>query len=104
MTINSSSMSRSWLAWASKSTPASSGEGHLVVSAFTGYVVGQKDVDPLRGGPTVYAGDDFGFRAEGRIGDVGTEGRGWVTGKFVVKIEGRWVEARRGGGAMPVKK
>jgi hypothetical protein len=75
----------------------------LVMAAFTGYVFGQKDVRPLAGGSRVYAGDDFGFRAEGRVGDVSTEGRGWVTGKFVVKIEGRWVEARLGGGAMPIK-
>src|SRR5919106_4313774 len=60
----------------------------LVMAAFTGYVFGQKDVRPLAGGARVYAGDDFGFHAEGRVGDVSTEGRGWVTGKFVVKIEG----------------
>lgn len=76
----------------------------FVVTAFAGYVFGQKDVRPLPGGTTVFSGDDFGFQAEGRIGDITSAGRGWVTGKFVVKVEGRWVEARMGGGVMPVGK
>jgi len=76
----------------------------VVLAGFTGYVFGQRDVRPFPGGPTVYAGEDFGFRAEGQIGDTTTPGRGWITGAFVVKIEGRWVEARLGGAAMPVER
>ncbi len=76
----------------------------FMFAALTGYVVGQKDVRPLPGGPTVFSGDDFGFQAEGRIGDITAAGRGWVTGRFVVKVDGRWVEARMGGGVMPVGK
>ena len=68
----------------------------LVLSAFAGYAFGQKDIGPLPGGPSVYAGDDFGFRAHGVVGEP-ESGSGWVTGQFVVKLQGRWVEARMGG-------
>jgi len=47
----------------------------------------------------VLSGDDFGFRAHGHVGNPAEPGRGWVTGTFVVKIDGRWVEARMGGAA-----
>ncbi len=75
----------------------------LVLAVFTGYVVGQKDVQALPGGATVFSGDNFGFQADGRIGDTTRPGHGWVTGKFVVKVDGRWVEARMGAGVMPVR-
>ena len=68
----------------------------LVGSALSGYAFGQKDVRPLPGAPTVYMGDDFGFRAHGLVGQP-ESGSGWVPGQFVVKVQGRWVEARMGG-------
>ena len=37
--------------------------------------------------PVVISGADFGFRAEGWQGDA-------RTGTFVVRIDGRWIEAR----------
>ena len=75
----------------------------VLVGMFSGYVYGQKDVRPFAGAPTVFAGDDFGFRAQGQVGDP-ANGRGWVTGSFVVKVGGHWVEARLGGGPSPAVK
>ena len=77
----------------------------FLAAVFSAYAVGQKgDVLRLPGGPTVYAGDSFGFRAEGRVGDPTKPGHGWITGTFVVKVEGRWVEARMGPGPHPAGK
>ena len=59
----------------------------LIRSVFVGCVLGQRDVRSVSGAP--YSGDDFGFRAEGQAGNPAEPGRGWVTGKFVVMIDGR---------------
>jgi len=74
----------------------------FVFAVFTGYAIGQKDMKPLQGGP-VFSGGDFGFQADEPLGDVMKPGRRSVTGKFVVNVNGRWVEARPGTGVVPVR-
>ena len=74
----------------------------FVLAAFTGYAFGQKDVQPLPGGP-VLSGGDLGFQVDAPLGDVTQPGRRAVTGKFVVKVNGRWVEARPSVGLVPAK-
>jgi hypothetical protein len=74
----------------------------FVFALFTGYAFGQKDTKPALG-PHVFTGDDFGFQVDAYPGRMPTGDRGWVTGKFVVKIDGRWVEARLGGGVVPIR-
>jgi hypothetical protein len=44
--------------------------------------------------PTVVAGPDFGFRVEG-------DQRGTPVGKLVVRIDGKWIEARIASGSGP---
>ena len=83
------------------------GKRLLLVAAFvcavsTGYAIGQRDVKPLHGGP-VFSGGDFGFQADEPLGDIMKPGRRSVTGKFVVNVNGQWVEARTGYGVVPVK-
>jgi len=41
----------------------------------------------------VLSGSDFGFRIEGRRGDV-------QVGKLVVRVDGKWVDALLGGGGL----
>jgi hypothetical protein len=76
----------------------------FVVAVFTGYVVGQTDAKKVPGGPQVLAGENIGFIVDARPGERPYTGRGWVTGKFVVKIDGQWVEARLGAGVTPIGK
>jgi hypothetical protein len=46
--------------------------------------------------PTVIAGNDLGFRVESTKDDI-------AVGKFVVRINGRWIDAQVGsGGVIPV--
>lgn len=74
----------------------------FVFAVFTGYAIGQKDVRPLSGGP-VFSGSDFGFQADEPLAELTNPGRRSVTGKFVVNVNGRWVEARPGSGVVPVR-
>jgi len=74
----------------------------FVFALFTGYAIGQKDVKPLTGGP-VFSGSDFGFQADEPLAVLTNSGRRSVTGKFVVNVNGRWVEARPGSGVVPVR-
>ena len=74
----------------------------FVFALFTGYAIGQKGVKPLHGGP-VFSGSDFGFQADEPLGDIMKPGRRVVTGKFVVNVDGRWVEARPGSGVVPAR-
>jgi hypothetical protein len=74
----------------------------FVFALFTGYVFGQKDPKMPPIGPHVFTGDDFGFQVDVIPGRTAPE-RGWVTGRFVVKVDGRWVEARLGGGVVPIR-
>ncbi len=68
----------------------------FVFALFGAYVLGQttKLPDP----PNVFAGEDLAFQIDGLPGKLPDTTRGWVTGKLLVKINGRWVEARVGGG------
>jgi hypothetical protein len=75
----------------------------FVVGVFTGYGVGQTDLKKVPG-PQVLAGENIGFIVDARPGERPFTGRGWVTGKFVVKIDGQWVEARLGSGVTPIGK
>ena len=75
----------------------------FVFALFTGYAIGQKDVKPLIPGGAVFSGGDFGFQADEPLGDIMNPGRRVVTGKFVVNVNGRWVEARPGSGVVPVR-
>ena len=74
----------------------------FVFAVFIGYALGQKDVKPLPGGP-VFSGGDLGFQADEPLGDIMTPGRRSVTGRFVVNVNGRWVEARPGTGVVPAR-
>jgi hypothetical protein len=75
----------------------------FVFALFTGYAIGQKKgVKPLPGGP-VFSGSDFGFQADEPLGELTNSGRRSVTGKFVVNVNGRWVEARPGSGVVPIR-
>jgi hypothetical protein len=75
----------------------------FVFAVLTGYVVGQKSVKPLPGGP-IFSGGDLGFQADSPLGELSIPGRDVVTGKFVVK-DGQWVEARPNArvGVVPVR-
>ena len=75
----------------------------VMLAGSVGYVAGQSAAVYPGEAPVVYAGENFGFRADGHVGDPSREGKGWVAGTFVVKIDGRWVEARLGAKTMPVK-
>ena len=75
----------------------------ILLAGFGGYVAGQaRTVRPLPGGPTVYSGENFGFRAVGEEGDPTTTGKGWITGTFVIKVNGRWLEVRPGAAVVPI--
>jgi hypothetical protein len=74
----------------------------FVFAVFTGYALGQKAVKPLPGGH-VFSGGDLGFHADEPLADVMTPGRRSVTGKFVVNVNGQWLEARPGMGVVPVR-
>lgn len=75
----------------------------LVLTGLAGYVAGQvRSAVPLADGPVVYSGENFGFRATGKVGDPAGEGPGWMTGSFVIQVDGQWVEARLGTGVMPI--
>jgi hypothetical protein len=75
----------------------------FVFAVFTGYVFGQKDPKMPPIGPHIFTGDDFGFQVDLLPGRNPAPDRGWVTGRFVVKIDGQWVEARLGGGVVPIR-
>ena len=72
----------------------------FVLTALTGYAIGQSDVRPLPGG-RVFSGGDLGFQADEPLADIVKDGR--ITGKFVVNVNGRWVEARLRSGIVPAK-
>jgi hypothetical protein len=74
----------------------------FVLAVLTGYAIGQSDVKPLPGGP-VFSGGDFGFQADEPLPDIMKNGRSSITGKFVVNVNGRWVEARLRSGIVPVR-
>ena len=68
----------------------------LVLAGFSGYALGQQSAVPVPGnsaGP-VFAGGDLGFQADVPLRDIVESGRNSVSGKFVVKVNGRWVEVR----------
>lgn len=54
-------------------------------------------------GPYVFTGSDFGFQVDAYPGRMPAPERGWVTGRFVVKVNGQWVEARLSGGVVPIR-
>lgn len=74
----------------------------FVFAVFAGFALGQKQLPPISGGP-VFSGNDFGFQADEPLGDIMKPGRRLVTGRFVVNVNGRWVEARPSTGVVPVK-
>jgi hypothetical protein len=75
----------------------------FVLAVLTGYAIGQSDVKPLPGGP-VFSGGDLGFQADEPLAEIMMKnGRSSITGKFVVNVNGRWVEARLRSGIVPVK-
>jgi hypothetical protein len=74
----------------------------FVLGVFVAFALGQSTQKPLSAGP-VFSGEDFGFQADEPLGAVMQRGRSSVTGRFVVKVDGRWVEARLRVGVMPVK-
>ena len=74
----------------------------FVLAVLAGFAIGQTNVKPLPGGP-VFSGDDFGFQADEPLRDIMKSGRRSVSGKFVVNVNGRWVEARPSVGVVPAK-
>ena len=77
----------------------------LVLAAFSGYALGQQSAVPAPGNPAgpVFAGGDLGFQADVPLSDIVQSGRNSVTGKFVVKVNGRWVEVRSSVGVVPLR-
>ncbi len=78
----------------------------VVVAVFTAYLAGQQkpvpeDLVALLKGGLVLSGENFGFQIERAPGRPPAD-RGYVTGTFVVKIDGRWVEARPAAGIVPL--
>lgn len=67
----------------------------LVLAGFSGYALGQNNAIPVPSNPSgpVLSGGDLGFHVDVPLNDLSASGR-VVTGKFVVRINGRWVEAR----------
>jgi len=73
----------------------------LMWNVLTAYAFGQKDAASPA---IVYSGNDLGFRVLNGGRDTTVSGRGAVNGQFVVKIDGRWVEARPAHGVVPITK
>jgi hypothetical protein len=57
----------------------------LSLTAAAAFVYAQARPDPNPVKPMVVSGDDIGFRVEARKGAA-------VVGRFVVRIEGQWVD------------
>lgn len=77
----------------------------LVFAVFTGYVLGQRGVKPLPRSP-IFSGDDLAFQVDlPSQHQLTNPNLDEVTGRFLVKVEGRWVEARPAAraGVVPVK-
>jgi hypothetical protein len=74
----------------------------LVLTALAGYAAGQTSTKPLPEG-FVISGDDLGFRIDEPYVAVMKPERGSVTGTFVVRVNGRWLEVRPGFKAVPAK-
>jgi hypothetical protein len=76
----------------------------FVFALFTGYALGQGRslAQPLGDAP-VFSGADFGFQPDAPPVEMMASGKRSVTGRFVVKVNGRWVEARPSIGVMPAK-
>jgi hypothetical protein len=73
----------------------------FVFAVCTAYVAGQQkprvpedDFAALLKDGIVLSGENVGFQVERAPGETPTAERGYVTGRFVVKVNGRWVEAR----------
>lgn len=67
----------------------------LVFAVFTGYALGQKNAIPVPANPAgpVFSGGDLGFQVSVPLSDI-PQSAPAVTGRFVVRVNGRWVEAR----------
>jgi hypothetical protein len=66
----------------------------LVFAVFTGYVIVQKDLRLPRWTPGLptFSGDDLMFQADAPL--QAYENLDTVSGRFFVKVDGRWVEVR----------
>ena len=61
-----------------------------------GYAASQREVVSPNAEGVILTGENLGFRMEGRQGNA-------LTGTLVVKIDGKWVEARSAVKVVPVK-
>ena len=78
----------------------------LVVAVFSGYALGQNKAVPAPSNPSgpVLSGGDLGFQLDAPLSDFPASAR-VVTGKFVVNVNGQWIEARPAAqhGVVPVR-
>jgi len=70
----------------------------LVIAAAFGAGAWVHAQTTLAATPTVISGNDIGFRVDETL----TRARGKVTGTWVVRINGQWVEPSFVGGAKPL--
>lgn len=77
----------------------------LVLAGFSGYALGQQKAVPVPGNPAgpVFAGSDLGFQADVPLSDILASGRNSVTGRFVVNVNGKWMEVRSSVGVVPLR-
>ena len=77
----------------------------LVLAVFSGYAVGQQNPIPVPGNPAgpVFSGGDLGFQADVPLSDLLHSRRGPVTGKFVVNVNGKWVDVQSSVRVVPVR-
>ena len=75
----------------------------LVFAVLGAYLLAQRETPRTPGLPIVLSGGDFGFQPDVPPDPAATK-RGWISGKFVVKVGGRWIEARPGAGIEPARK
>jgi hypothetical protein len=66
--------------------------GFVIAAGTWGYAQSVR-TDPVT--PMVVSGDDIGFRLEGRRGSA-------AVGRFVVRVDGQWVDAVEAMGVKPV--
>jgi hypothetical protein len=68
----------------------------LVLAVFSGYALGQRNPVPVPSNPLgpVFSGGELGFQSDMPLNDIIDSGASSITGRFVVKVNGRWVDAR----------
>lgn len=74
----------------------------LLLAVLTGLAIGQRNAKPPLTAPVFSAGD-LGFQTDEPLSEVMKPGRLSVTGKLVINVNGRWIEARPRTGIVPLR-